>query len=375
MNSLIYYLYKIITNKNTGFIATCIKCALYPLSWLYFWGIEFYEILFRIGLIKTKELPCQVVSIGNIVVGGTGKTPAAIEIAKILINTGRKPAILLRGYRSQIDSDWAVVSNGEKILISSEQAGDEAYMVAKELPGIPVLIGKKRYRTGYEAIKQYGVDVVILDDGFQHRELKRDIDIVVIDAKQPFGTGRLLPAGTMREPVKALSRADLVMLTRVNQGVNLPELRKRIRQYAPDAKIIETLHQPECLFLIGKHEPIPIEFLEGKKVLAVCGIGNPESFSNTLLSLGVSKIELLPFKDHHRYSKDDIKRIFRKKRKSDSEIIVTTKKDEQKLLAFLQKDNEWSNNTPYFTPEYLYILSIKLKMLTGQDYLRKLLNI
>ena len=373
------YLYKIITNKSSGFIATCIKIALRPLSWLYFLGFKVYEILDRIGLIKTRKLPCQVISVGNIVVGGTGKTPAVIAMAKALREAGRKPAILLRGYRAAVNDDWAIVSDGKKILLSSQQSGDEAYMVAKELSSIPVLIGKDRYRNGTEAIKRWGADAVILDDGFQYRKLKRDADIVVIDATHPFGTGSLLPRGTLREPRQALERADLILITRIDQVAELQCSQDQIRQYAPNVPIAESMHEPECLYPIGTRSQIGLKFLENKRVLAVCGIGNPESFADTLYFLGASHVELLAFGDHYQYNENDIKNISERQIKSNSEIIVTTKKDEPKLLAFFQKYNDWNRCTPDFNGQSclpsIYILSIKLKMLTGQDSLNTLLKI
>lgn len=362
------YLYKIITDRRSGFIPTCIKIVLRALSWLYFLALKVYEILNRIGLIRTRELPCRVVSIGNIVVGGTGKTPASIAVAKIIRESGQNPAILLRGYRSDINADWAVVSDGKKTLLSPEQAGDEPYMVADELSGIPVLIGKNRYQTGAEAIKRWEVDTLILDDGFQYRKLKRDADIVVIDATQPFGTGSLLPRGTLREPASALASSDLILVTRINQVANRRRLREGLECYAPDVPIAESIHEPDCLYPIDTHKPIEIEFLKDKRVLAVCGIGNPASFEDTLYSLGVSHVELLAFSDHYQYRADDIKKISEQQTKSDSEVIVTTKKDEQKMLASCQNFNGKSN-----LPS-IYILSIKLKILTGRKSLQTLLK-
>lgn len=369
------YLYQIITNERSGFIATCIKIALRPLSWIYFLGLMAYKILIQIGLLRLRKLPCEVVSIGNIVVGGTGKTPTAIAVAEAFRDAGRRSAILLRGYRSSIDADWAVVSDGDKILLSLQQAGDEAFMIAKELPGIPVLIGKERYRTGIEAVKRWGVDVVILDDGFQHRKLEHDIDIVVIDVTCPFGTGGLLPRGTLREPRRGLRRADLILITRADQVVDCRDLREEIGRYAPNVPIMESIHAPECLYQIGTRELIGLEFLENKSVLAVCGIGNPESFAETLSSLNVSRVELLAFDDHCQYDETAVKKIFERQTESNSEIIVATKKDEQKLLAFFQQCNEWSCSSSDFNGQsYLpsiYILSIKLTFPTNsprQDF-------
>jgi tetraacyldisaccharide 4'-kinase len=286
------------------------------------------------GILKSKRLPCVVISIGNIVAGGTGKTPAVIALAQLLQHTKKRVAVISRGYRSTLRGKFAIVSDGEKILLSPEEAGDEAYLLARSLKGIPILIGKERFEAGLEAIKRWKVDVILLDDGFQYWKLAKDLDIVTVDATQPFGTGRMLPSGTLREPKSALRYADIILLTRVDQTSNLNSVYAQIRKYATRQPIIESVHVPYSLRRIGSTEILGLDILEGKNVLAVCGIGNPDSFVNTLRSLKTAKITLLDFPDHHEYTLTDIKLILRKAEADGVNFIITTEKDEQKLLAF-----------------------------------------
>ena len=200
------YLYFVITRKATGPLPTLLIVLLTPLSYVYAAILIIRNWFYDCRFLKSKQLPCTVISVGNIVSGGTGKTPVVIWIAKALQEAGRRPVILLRGYhREEKTPPTHVVSDGREILASVETSGDEAVMMARELPSVPVLIGKDRYETGCHALQRLKCDVLILDDGFQHRKLARDLDIVTVDATQPFGTKKLLPAGTLREPISAVA--------------------------------------------------------------------------------------------------------------------------------------------------------------------------
>ena len=177
-------------------------------------SVQLRNILYTYGIFKARRLPCRVISVGNIVVGGTGKTPAVIAIAKHLQREGMRVAILLRGYKRRVREKVTIVSDGEKVCTSPIESGDEAYMMAKHLRNVPIIVGKCRYSAGQVALERFKVDVLLLDDGFQHRQLERDVDILTIPTTHPFGSPeKLLPAGTLREPLTALRRADLILLT------------------------------------------------------------------------------------------------------------------------------------------------------------------
>jgi len=355
---MIKYLYQVITGRRRGIIPDLIRLTLLPLSWLYLLIVKTRNFFYERGIFNSKRLPCSVISIGNIVAGGTGKTPAAIAIAEKLKGYGMRVAVISRGYRGKVRKKCAFVSDGEKMLLSPEEAGDEAYLLARSLPKIPVVIGKDRFLAGFEAVKRWQVDVIILDDGFQHRELARDLDIVTVDASKSYGTNMLLPSGTLREPKSSLKRADLILLTRVDQTGDVERVRDQLKKYAPTTPIAESIHAPRSLRRIGSQSPTDLSFLANKDVLAVCGIAHPESFLKTLQSLNVKSVELMDFFDHNDYTPADLELISQAALKTD--LVVTTEKDEQKLLAL--------------SGIHIFVLSVSLEFLKGEKSLEKLLS-
>ena len=338
------YLYSVITGRQRGLAPAFIRVALTPLSWLYGVAVRVRNALYSAGMLKVKRLPCSVVSVGNIVAGGTGKTPAVMWIAKHLQTEGHPVAVLLRGYRRQYRTSTTVVSDGVQILGSIEECGDEAMMIARAVPGCIVIVGKDRYAAGCAAIRMMGVStgMLILDDGFQHRRLNRDLDIVTLDSTQPLGTGKFLPAGTLREPAAVLKRADIVFLTRTDQQL-APAL-KSTEPSAPKSsvlegivdsdKIVESRHCPTALYELKSGQPAPLDRLCGQRLLAVCGIGAPGAFAETLRQLGANQVILLAFPDHHRYSSEDYRRIRIRSDEIGADMIVTTEKDAERMTGF-----------------------------------------
>ncbi|MBU1486730.1 tetraacyldisaccharide 4'-kinase, partial [bacterium] len=302
--------------------------SLQPSALVYGFCLFLREFLYRAGVFTSKRLSAKVISIGNITLGGTGKTPAVMALAKKLQGEGRKVAVLLRGYKGRLENKGGVVSDGSSLLLNPREAGDEAYLLAKRLPKIPVLVGKNRIKSGKAAINKFGVDVLILDDGFQHRRLARDLDIVLIDAANPFGAGRLFPSGILREPLSALSRADVFLLTRTDEAADYKKIRERLLKINPSALIIESVHKPiSILDKEGKGHPLTI--IKGKKVLALSGIGHPESFEMMLKNLGAKGAVCLRYPDHHSYSQRDIEEI--KEKSKEVELIISTEKDKVRL--------------------------------------------
>ncbi len=366
------YLYFVITRKVTGFVPTLLLALLSPLSVLYAATVTLRNWLYECRLFKSKRLPCTVISVGNIASGGTGKTPAVIWIAKAMQEAGRRPAILLRGYhREQKTPGTRVVSDGQEILASVEASGDEAVMIARDLPSVPVLIGKDRYEAGCRALGQLKCDLLILDDGFQHRSLERDLDIVTVDATQPIGTGKLLPAGTLREPVSALRRADVIMLTRVDMAESAAEVREDITKLVGDRPIIESRHEPTRLYRLGGGEDVNFAVLKGKNVLAVCGIGNPGAFAETLRRYEPQCIDLMPFPDHHQYSSGDVVRIQQEAQQAGTDYIITTRKDEFKLAALCACRNDGGTAQDY-SP--ILVLAVELSVTAGECLLTRRLQ-
>ena len=332
---LIGYLESVVSGERRGFFSAILKFKLLQISWICLGMVKLRRWLYSKGILRAKHLPCKVVSVGNVVVGGSGKTPAVVAIARMLkecMNPGL--AVLSRGYRSTSRRP-AVVSDGENILLSAVEAGEEPYLLGRSLSGVPVLIGRDRVQTGLMAIREWKCQVVILDDGFQYLRLARDIDIVTIDATRPFGLGHILPRGYLREPLSALNHADLILLTRVDQCKHPDLVRDRLAKVAPSVPVFESIYEPYSLRSLGTDQEVKLDTIRGRNVLAVCGIANPSSFVETLRSLEPARVALLSFPDHHAYPPSSIEMIRRRSVEQDVEIIVTTEKDAPKLSAIV----------------------------------------
>jgi tetraacyldisaccharide 4'-kinase len=279
--------------------------------------------------LKTHHLPCRVISIGNITLGGTGKTPTAIYLAQLFQNRGIQPVVLSRGYKAQSSATTAVVSDGTTILMDTHEAGDEPFLLAQALPGVPVIIGPDRAVSGHFACEEFSPEVVILDDGFQHQRIKRDVDIVLIDLHHGFGNGYLLPRGILREPVSSLSRANLFLLTKQMGSGSDDELKEQVRQFNPDAPIFHTHYTVRSVRNLHEQKEVPLNRLQGKKVLALSGIGNPHYFSFLLKQSGMLVTEEWTLPDHYDYTEKDTSRI--RVYLSFVDYIVTTAKDSCKM--------------------------------------------
>lgn len=361
------YLYAIITGRTTGIIPSLLIGLLTPLSYIYAVVLKTRGWLYDCGLLKQKQLPCGVISVGNIVAGGTGKTPVVIWIAKYLQNEGFQVGVLLRGYGREDRHSISVVSDGKGVLTPLIESGDEADMIARKLPGVPVVVGSDRYAAGLEVIQLWGhtEGVLILDDGFQRRQVGRDLDILIIDSTQPCGTGKLLPAGTLREPKTALKRTDVLLLTRTDLAAESIDF----EQFGQGKQAFQTCHQPTKLHQLSTGDEWALDLLKGQYILAVCGIGNPEAFAGTLRQFEPKAVELLAFPDHHRYSLADLNDISAKARDIGANIVVTTEKDSPKLEAF-------AATTEFSLPESVqfFVLEIELEVKTNPEALKKRLQ-
>lgn len=321
-------------------LSTPLGVLLIPFSWLYAMGVWIRNRFYALGVFGVQTLPCTVISVGNITVGGTGKTPAVIAIAEHLQKAGLRVAILLRGYKREAREGITVVSDGKEVYVSAKESGDEAYMMAECLSGVPIIVGRERYLAGQIALERFNVDVLLLDDAFQHRQLGRNVDILTVPVTHPFGNpARLLPAGTLREPLSALRRADIILLTHADTAEISKSAEAAVKRLAPDALILESVHQPTRLYPLiceDSGERQDVEVLKGKRLLAVCGIGNPDAFVGTLMRCAPASIELLAFPDHHVYVGADAQRIGAVFRETKADLIITTQKDAQKLGSVME---------------------------------------
>ncbi len=300
---------------------------LYLLSLLYGWAVRARALFYSLTLLKTKTLPCPVISVGNITVGGTGKTPLVMTLAKGLLDRGISVAILSRGYKGTTTIE-PVVSDGKSIFLSPEASGDEPYLIAQVCKGVPVLIGKDRFATGRVALQRFRTKGLLLDDGYQHLPLHRDLDILLIDSHIGFGDHHLLPRGILREPLSHLRRAHLFLLTKVDDLETSQPLEKQIHDIHPQAQVFHSHYQPVRLAGPQGEEETP-DSLKGKKILALSGIANPNSFSSLLRTCGAEIMGEVIFPDHHLYLPRDLSSIEEKSKGVD--WIVTTEKDMLKL--------------------------------------------
>jgi tetraacyldisaccharide 4'-kinase len=334
MNPIVTAIQKIWYNEGNIHPLNPFPFVLLCVSAIYRSAVNIRNAMLDLGVIKQKKLPCPVVSIGNITVGGTGKTPTAIKIANILKAKGLRPAILSRGYKGTAKSPVNVVSDGSRILMDFQEAGDEPIVMAQSTEGIPILTGHKRYLTGMYAIENMGADILVLDDGFQHRCLARDIDIVLLHSRLPLGNGFPLPLGPLREPVSALKRADIIIWT---GSAAIPDSRSLpFKALKLDFPSFYGYHKPKEVVCGERVDVFAPEYLKDRKVCAFAGIGMPASFRKTLEELGADVADFIAFPDHHLYREDDIARIHGSAKACKADMIVTTEKDGIKLKAFPQ---------------------------------------
>lgn len=311
-----------------------ILCILNFLSYIYYLVIELKLFLYEKKIIKQHHLQAKVISIGNITLGGTGKTPAIIELANLFQD--KKIAILSRGYKSEYEHKMAVVSDGNQILIKETEAGDEPYLLAKRLPAVPIIIGKDRVKSAKYATDRFGAELIILDDGFQYWQLKRDLDIVLINGKDPYGNTNIFPLGILREPIRNLKRAHIFIITKVDQSLNRTKIIQDLKRINPDALILESIHKPMKFMGLNSKEEYPLEFVKDLDILALSSIGDPDSFEATLKKLVSKNFIHLKFPDHYGYTKKDIHKLI--DYLQGISFIITTEKDIVRLKEIAPPD-------------------------------------
>jgi tetraacyldisaccharide 4'-kinase len=299
-----------------------------PLAPLYRGAVVARNAAYRRGWMKKARLDLPVISIGNLTFGGTGKTPTVIALARDLVRMGRRPAVLTRGYKRLHDGQLVVI--GPDPRQTAAEAGDEPLEIARSLPGVPVVVDADRARGGAEA-KRLGADVVLLDDGFQHLQLERDLDLVLIDAGDPWGGGRLPPLGRLREKPNALARADAVLITKVPSEWRpvVAEIEQVVDALAPKLQVFVSRLRVSRVHLPGEGWREPA-MLDGRRVLAFAALGRPEGFAATLAEAGAEIVATRWFPDHHPYSEDDMGRIVAEAAAADA-IPVATAKDAVKI--------------------------------------------
>lgn len=318
-----------------------------PLVPLYFLGWRLRFSLYRRGIIPQRRLGTKVISVGNLTLGGSGKTPLVLYLTQGLQQRGYSPAVLSRGYGRKGRGPLLMEKTGE---LSPQDAGDEPYLLAKY--GIPVLVERDRFHSGTIA-QLKGFSPLILDDGYQYLGLYRDVDILIIDSSNPWGNGFLLPAGPLREPLSEARRAHIIILNRTDRADNLADLKRKLRSFGEDILLFEATYLPHFLHRLGEDEEIPPTELRGRRIYVLSALGNPISFESSLKGLGASLVGKRRFLDHHLYSKGEVEKVGKRAERKGATLIVTTEKDEVKLTHLL----------PFNFP----VLSLRMRLTIGQE--------
>lgn len=332
MSALEEYLLSVARGRS-GVLPTLLRGGLSLLAPVYCAGLETYLLPYRLGLRKRKRLGCPVVCVGNLTTGGTGKTPMTQTLCRRLQEQGRQVAILSRGYGGRYERGCAVVSDGQKVRLNASEAGDEAYLLAKTLPGVPVVVGKNRRVTGSLAVEQFHPDVIVLDDGMQYWQLHRDLDIVLLNTCAPFDNGWTFPRGLLREPPSHLRRAGIIVLTNVQRAGcrQTDSVRETVSRLAPGSPVFTADLAPTGLYThIGK-EPLPLDWLAGRRVAALSAVGNPASFESMIGDLGGILAARFRFRDHQAITLADMERVFADACAAKAQAVLTTEKDAVKL--------------------------------------------
>jgi tetraacyldisaccharide 4'-kinase len=362
------FVLEVIFEQRRDWQAALTRALLYVLSKLFQVAIKLRRFLYNFRILRDSTLGVQVIAVGNLTVGGTGKTPVVEKFARVLRDQGRNVAILSRGYRSrpaplhqrllnkilfrEDTTPPRVVSDGKSLLLDSEMAGDEPFMLASNLKDVVVLVDKDRVKAGRYAIEKFGCDTLLLDDGFQYWKLAgRRQDVVLVDRQQPFGNERLLPRGTLREPPSHLARASVIFITKSDGDT--ADLRVRIARHNSTAAIIECVHHPLYFEDVFSGERRGLEFITGRKVASLSGIAQPESFEESLVRLGAELVYSKRFADHHRFTQQEVLNAINRGKKRQAEIIVTTQKDAVRFPKLDRRDLP------------VYFVRVEIKIVSG----------
>ncbi|HKN85338.1 MAG TPA: tetraacyldisaccharide 4'-kinase [Nitrospiraceae bacterium] len=332
------------------------------LSVPYGWVTQGRNRLYDRGWLSQRRLPCRVVSIGNLTVGGTGKTPVTIAVTEALLAAGHRVAVLSRGYRRRSRAPRVLVSDGQKILVGPDEAGDEPFLIAQRCPGAIVAVAADRYQLGRWVLAQHRLDCVVLDDGFQHRALARDVDLLLVDASDTRGLHALVPAGRLREPLSSAARATALLVTRVDGNVDAQPIVAIIQRAT--GKIVQPIlirFMPQGMFEVSNGSYVPPENIAGQRVVLFSGIGNAGAFRDSVLRQGLIVVDEVVFPDHHAYSISDVDRVQARAAGGGASVLVTTEKDAVKLQRLPA------------LPMRVWAVRLETQIFEGEDRFKKLI--
>ena len=336
--------------------------------WWLMWAAIPYGVVARLrallyywGWFAQRRLSVPVLSVGNLTLGGTGKTPVVIVLADWLLAQGKRVAILSRGYRRTSTDLYLLVSNGERLLVGPNEAGDEPFLMAQRCPKAIVAVGADRYELGYWVLDRFPIDCLILDDGFQHLGLYRDVNLLLVDATDAEGLAALVPAGRLREPLQAAVRASAIMVTRADVPAQVTQICHRLQAAIgsmPDP--IQVVFGPENLVSVVTGASKPLFWAKGKTALLCSGVGHARSFRSLVETIGIKILDEVVYVDHHAYTNQDVVRLRARATELQAELVVTTEKDSCKLVPLLQPTDNW------------WAVRLSTDVSVGEDRLRRL---
>ena len=328
----------ILAQERSSLGLTLLRSLAACLAWSYGGLVGLRNLLFDLGIVKSHKMDCRVISVGNLTMGGTGKTPMVIWLARFLSEEGRRVAVVSRGYRGRYDGSVLVVSDGKDLLADVSLSGDEPQLLARRLLGLPVLCSPERVQAVETATGRFQSEVVILDDGFQHRFIARDLDMVMLDARNPFGNGHLFPRGILRERTAALERAQVLVLSRFDGSPAAEQNREELAGQRFDRLIFTARHCPTRLFDAVTGEERPLSSLENLPIAAFAGIGRPEGFFQSLSHLGAKLVYSSALPDHHPLTIDLLNFFLQETAELKPELWIITEKDWVRLPESLPRD-------------------------------------
>ena len=314
------------------------------------------DLAYRGGVLRTGRLPCPVISVGNITLGGSGKTPMVELIVRALKELGVGPAVVSRGY-GRDTRGVHVVADQQSLKLGPRAAGDEPFMLAERLPGVAVVVGENRLEAGRVAVERCGATAIVLDDGFQHRTLEKDLEILVLNGRAPWGNARLFPRGMLREPLPALARADLIAITNPPSEAALEAVTGTIRRHNERAPLLVSSYEVVEVQDAREAKPALAGALAGRRLLAFAGLGSPQSFADTLDAMGVRRAGLMEYPDHHWFAQSDLDELGQQSRAVGAEGLITTEKD-------------WARLRGLRLPAVpLWVLAVRLRLEAGRELL------
>jgi tetraacyldisaccharide 4'-kinase len=325
------------------------------LSFIYGLGVRLRLAAYRIGALKRRSLSACILSIGNITVGGTGKTPFVAMLAEWADRREFKAAILSRGYKGKRISDSIVVSDGTEVLGSVGEAGDEPVLLARKLSSVPVLVSKKRHAAGDLAVRRFGSEILLLDDGYQHLSLRRDLNILLIDARRQFGNGFLLPRGPLREPLEEIRRSDLIVITKCTTDCTGDSLDSFLQSNFPGKPVYRSRHLPDKIVFPVSGETYSPEFVASKKLVTFTGLAHPGDFLQTVEGLGAQVVHFEAFPDHHLFSQHEFGNLVSRKKALGADFLLTTEKDWVRIDGRVEVDVD------------IAVLKIRVELLSDSD--------